>query len=254
MKLVTDLFLITYPKDYDWIPYLFRSIARNVSGYDRLIVVVEEGEPSPLDILRAHGPRNWTVERSRRYTGTDVVPYIGQSIEKLRAWEYTSADRVVIVDSDCVFARPVDLATDPDAGVARPVLLWRPWEEAGDANCWHDTTATLLGFEPPYETMCRHPFCFPTWMLHQLWEHMGGEEVLRASERVSDFNLMGNFALAKHPEKFRAIRWDGPVDNHAPDGKELGPDVPRAWVHQFWSHHRAAHPDVRVELEKLGML
>ena len=255
MKLVTDLLLVTYPQDYDWLPYLFRSIVNNVSGYYRVIVVVEERHEPPLEILREHGPRRWSIEKCRRYEGTDFPGYTGQAIEKLRAWEYSNADRVLIVDSDCVFTRPVNLETDPAASIAKPIILWRPWEEAGDANCWHNSTAELLGAQPPYETMCRHPFIFPTWMLHELWEHLGGEEQLLQHTSLSDFNLMGNFALMKYPEKFTPIRWRGPVDNHHANGtEELGEGVPPEWVHQFWSHHRAEHPDVQKILGKLGLL
>jgi len=255
MRILTDLFLTTYPQDYDWLPYLFRSIVHNVSGYDRLIVVIEEGHEPPLEILREHGPRRWSIERCRRYEGTDFPGYTGQAIEKLRAWEYSNADRVLIVDSDCVFTRPVDLLTDPAASIEKPIILRRPWKEAGDANCWHDSTAELLRFEPPYETMCRHPFIFPTWMLHQLWEHMGGEERLLQHKTLSDFNLMGNFALVKHPELFTPLHWQGPVDNHTETaGAFVGDGAPPEWVHQFWSHHRPNHPDVQNALGKLGLL
>jgi hypothetical protein len=259
MKLSTDLFLKTYEKDYDWLPYLFRSIVHNLRGYDRLIVVIEDQENSPDDILCAHGPRRWSIERCRRYEGTEVAGYVGQSIEKLRAWEYSTADRVVFLDSDCVVSRPVDLGTDPAASITKPIVLWREWQEAGDANCWHDSTAELLGFEPPHETMCRHPAIFPAWMLHELWEHIGGEDALRAvlsaSNMANDFNLMGNFALAKHPELFTPLHWQGPVDNHSETaGAFVGDGVPPEWVHQFWSHHRAEHPDVQKVLGKLGLL
>lgn len=255
MKIVTDLFLITYPQDYDWLPYLFRSIVNNVSGYDRLIVVIEEGHESPREILLAHGPRRWSIERCRAYAGTDFPGYSGQAIEKLRAWEYSSADRVLIVDSDCVFTRPVDLETDSAASIAKPIVLWREWKEAGDANCWKASTDELLGFGAPHETMCRHPFIFPTWMIHELWEHIGGEERLLQHKTLSDFNLMGNFALVKHPELFIPLHWQGPVDNHTETaGAFVGDSVPAEWVHQFWSHHRATNPAVQKVLGTLGLL
>lgn len=247
MKLTTDLFLVTYPKDYPWLEYLFKSINRYVTGFRQLVLVIEENDIAPMDILQKFGPKGWSVMRCRNYRGTDYPGYTGQAVEKLRAWHYTDADRIFILDSDLIFTRSVDLETDARANVQKPVVVNRPWEEAGEAVCWHPSTVELLG-NAPFETMCCHPFIFPGWMLHKLWEILGGEEKLlqnpprdaRGAPCISDFNVMGNYAL-RFPGEFT------PYDHR-------DEDIPPNFIHQFWSHHTVNHPEVRAKLQELGFI
>lgn len=245
MKLTTDLFLVTYPKDYPWLEFLFKSINRYVTGFRKLVVVIEAQDEIPVQ-LRAYGPDAWEVKTCRDYRGTDYPGYTGQAVEKLRAWSYTNADRIFILDSDLVFTRPVDLETDARANIQKPVVVNRPWEEAGEAVCWHPSTVELLG-NAPFETMCCHPFIFPGWMLHRLWEELSGEEKLlqnpprddRGAPCISDFNVMGNYAL-RFPDVFTSY-------NHHEE-------IPPNFIHQFWSHHTPNHPEVRAKLQELGFI
>lgn len=250
MKLTTDLFLVTYPKDYPWLEFLFKSINRYVTGFRKLVMVVEEQDflsDELATLLNSFGPKAWTVQTCRPYRGTDYPGYTGQAVEKLRAWHYTNADRIFILDSDLIFTRPVDLETDARASVAKPVIIYRPWEEAGEAICWHPSTVELLG-NAPFETMCCHPFIFPGWLLHRLWEELGGEEKLlqnpprddRGAPCISDFNVMGNYAL-RFPGEFT------PYDHR-------DEDIPPNFIHQFWSHHTVNHPEVQAKLKELGFL
>lgn len=253
MKLTTDLFLVTYPKDYPWLEFLFKSINRYVTGFRKLIVVLEEqdGDEIPFQ-LSMYGPDAWEMKTCRNYRGTEYPGYTGQAVEKLRAWSYTNADRIFILDSDLVFTRPVDLETDARANIQKPVVIYRPWEEAGEAKCWHPSTVELLG-NAPFETMCCHPFIFPGWMLHRLWEELGGEEKLlqnpprddRGAPCISDFNVMGNFAIRMHDEADHDLVTT--CNHHAIT-------IPPNFVHQFWSHHTVDHPEVRAKLKELGFL
>ena len=264
MKLTTDIFLITFPDDYQWLPFLFRSIARHVMGFDRLVVVVEEGDEPPLALLQNSGVRAWEIERCRRYRGTSYPGYTGQAIEKLRAWHYTDAERVMFIDSDCVFTRPLDLQTDPHINLAKPIVWWRQWNEAGPALCWKESTDQILGFSSYGETMCRHPFVFPGWMLHLLWERIGGEERLFRFPRVSDFNLMGNFAFSLEDQvgysedMFTLNHWPPPPPaateaDHARLGEAIAVEVPGACVRQFWSR-KGVTVEVEEEMRKMELM
>ena len=235
MRLSVDLFLVTYPQDYDWLPYLFRSIARYVTGFDRLVVVLEEGDPEPAMPAGAvvrRCPRYPIQPKPKNLTGANVIA-------RIKAWEYSGADRVVNIDSDHVFCRPVDLRTDPAIMQdGRPLVLYEPWADVGLAQCWHDKTAKLLGFEPPFETMRRAPWCYQSWFLRRLWEHLGGEEMLLVNVDACEYNLAGNFAIARYPDDFVAMNVR---------------QAPPACIRQFWSWHRPTHPAVQAELGRLGL-
>ena len=231
--ITTDLLLKTYPTDYDWLPFLFRSLPR-VTGYRNLLVLLEEQYPEPEGL-----PANARVIRSRRYVDTDIPSGMGAVVERLRAWSYTDAERLLFVDSDCVFIRPVDIQTEPTINVEKPVVVWRTWEESGPGKCWRPRAASVLGYDPQIETMVRYPFCFPTSLMRAFWDFVGGEERLLHLPEMNDWNALGNYALDKHPDEVTKVYW---TDAGAP------------CLRQFWSWHRPTHPGVQAELGSLGVL
>jgi hypothetical protein len=234
MRLNTDIFLITYPGDYPWLQYLLRSTTKYVTGFDRLCVVVEEGDDPPTDILKQFCTAPWYIEKCRRYRGTDYWGKGGQQIEKMRAWAYTDAERILLLDSDCVWIRPIDLQTDPAICIEKPVILHTPWENVGDARCWYSPTKTILGFEPPAETMRRHPFCYPAWFMHKVWEHVGGEERLRQFEHPCEFNVLGNYAMVNHSDDFTLLQTMLSTGNEQRADSNID-GIPTAPIRQFWS-------------------
>ena len=184
-------------------------------------------------------PDGWAVARSRGYR-PGYESDRGSVVERLRAWSYSDAERLLYVDSDCVFCRPVDFQTEPTINLEKPVVMWRTWEEAVSGAVWHASARETLGFDPPLETMCRYPFCFPWQVLRDFWAFVGGEARLLSLPTFTDWNALGPYALQFHPDKVTKL--------HA----GIGFGQP-ACVRQFWSHHRANHPQVLAELERLGL-
>lgn len=248
MKIV-DILIKTYPTDYDWLPYSLGSLTR-VHGYRNVILLLEEQYPEPPNL-----PTNAVVARSRRYVGTDYSSNLGSVIERLRAWAYTDAERILYVDSDCVWSREIDLQTDPSINIERPVVLWRTWEESNGAAFLRPVAAATLRYDPKVETMCGYPFCYPRNVIKACWDFIGGEQRLYGlttkAERDSsgeppyglvlpptEWDVLGNFALDHMPEAVTAVHW--------PAGSSC--------IKQFWSWHRPSHPDVQAELGRLGLL
>ena len=264
MTLTTDLFLVTYPGDFAWLPYLLLSIAKYVvrESYRRLVVVLEEGDEIPITLKAAAANDGAYLFGCRRYRGTETPGYVGQQIEKLRAWHYTDADRIVILDSDEVFCRAVDLRTDPAICLEKPLLVWRRWENAGKAQCWQASTREALGFNPLGETLCRDPFVFPGWFLHLAWEVLGGEKRLLTFNAVhdyptnhglSEFNCLGNIALVKYADAFTPMESKSRVVLDPMTCAVDDPVLPAPCVQRFWSHHGVADQEVQDALERLGL-
>ena len=162
--------------------------------------------------------------------------YLGQCITKLRAWEFSDADEIGFLDSDLVFVREwtPDTLRGPSSG-----NLWmeiRPWNAAPDARAaWFDITTKLLGQEPPWETMARHPFQYPTQFIRRVWGSVINQRI-HAGPHISEFNLLGNYAFLHELERFH---WTFPADGP--------PDL----VKQFWSHG-GVNFEVEDELRRLG--
>jgi hypothetical protein len=247
-----DFLVVTYPADYVWLRYLFRSIEKYATGFRKLILVVEEREPLPDDL-----PTYVEVKRCRNYlrrgeapsSPGDVSGYFGQSIEGMRAHQHSDAEVIWILESDCVFKRPIDLQNDHNYPVARPEIIWRPWEDAGPAKCWADAVRDLLQHEPPAECGCCLPFIYPRGLYRATWEHVGGEtalvEVVKTGKSLSQCNVIGNYGLiledmlGEQPA-FRSRRC-------------TAEQIARQCIHQFWSHAGINDPAVQSKLRELGL-
>jgi len=125
-------------------------------------------------------------------------------VTKLQAWEYSSADEVLYLDSDLVLIH--DLEPTTRSGI----IEVRPWDDAGDAAYWRPITEHLLGVVTPYETMVRHPFQYPVQLVRRCLEHIGGVDRflgLGRTTHFSEFNLLGNYAYLLEHRSVTCIYW-----------------------------------------------
>lgn len=262
--MIADLFLRTYPGDFQWLKFLFRSLERHARGWRDLVLVLPyEGPPTGWNQLLADlavdlgVSINAWADRLRAVdalTGKIAVwscqtykdDYLGQCLTKLRAWEYTSADDVAYLDSDLVLVRPWTPTTLRHFD-GRSIVEYREWADAGAAlSAWHDVTKTLLrGQAPPFETMCRHPFQYPVQFVRRAYEAM--RHLAIEDRRISEFNYLGNYAILHERDSFYLRR---PPQLHREDGG--APDFsPDDLVYQFWSWGGIT-AEVEAKLKELG--
>lgn len=256
--MIADLFLRTYPNDYKWVPYLFRSLERHARDWRDLVIVLPrppfgsdvtfEQQISGLNASIAHPLETWaarfraaetiygriSVQRCDQHYPDD---YLGQCVTKLRAWEFSDADQIAFLDSDIVLLREWLPRTLCQSGALRTIIEVRDWDAALDAKrAWHGITAELLGKDPPYETMARHPFQYPAQFLRRVWGSVADRmRIIEASgRRISEFNLLGNYAIIHEPDSFLMLD---------PDGPDL--------AKQFWSY-AGITPEVEAVMRQLG--
>lgn len=231
--MIADMFLVTYERHYPWLPFLFRSIVKHVSGFRQLHIAIPVCGylPESVSILKQAGIP---------VVGQVVQPWLdsyrGQPAVKMSAWQNCDSDAICYVDSDLLFTReftPESMITD---GKIR--IEGVPWELAGDAKCWHDGTMSLLGFKPPYETMRRHPYMYLTQTIRRAYNHIGGEQGYMNAFNPSEFDVLGNYAIAKEPNAYQFVRFD-------PGNAQY--DFLRA----FWTHGGIT-PEVEAELKEHG--
>lgn len=263
--MIADLFLRTYHRDYQWLPFLLRSLERHARRWRKLIIVIPfEGDfeawKAAVSVLELYVPLKAWGERLRAVgTLSDVIfvtscptykdDYLGQCLTKLQAWKYSDADDVCFLDSDLVFTRGPFLPSSLNPVAFRPIIEIREWSEAGAAlPAWFEVTKHLLGGDsPPYETMCRHPFQYPTQFLRRAW-NFAEPRLLEIERHISEFNYLGNYARLHEPENFVFSR---PPQLHQ-EGLPTPDYHPDDWVRQFRSWDGIT-PEVEEELKKLSL-
>lgn len=95
--------------------------------------------------------------------------YLGQQVTKLHADEFTDADFICHVDSDCVFTRP----TKPvDLFQGRlPRVNMTPYATLDRHLPWRGITEAFIGERVEYEFMRDPPYTFPCWLYGAVRRH-----------------------------------------------------------------------------------
>jgi hypothetical protein len=203
--LICDLFIRSYWKDFDWLQFCLASIAGYCRGFRAVVLVLPQSSRPWLKRLDV--PDDIRIE----FCGNYRDDYLGQQASKLLADNFTDADYVCHVDSDCIFDRPttpLDLMLD-----GRPRMLKRPSAQLGRAYPWRKPTEKFLGWSVTDDFMQQQPFLFPRWLYpavrrHALAVHGCDIETYIESQPprgFSEYNVLGAFAWAYHRERFAWI-------------------------------------------------
>lgn len=218
-----DIFIRSYAKDFPWLKYCLKSIAQKCKCFRDVVLVVPESDRKELEGL------NLTREKVFYEPDIKGEGYLTQQICKVNADQYTDADIIYFVDSDCCFSRenrPADYFTD-----RKPVMLITPYAELGAAVPWKPITEKVLKIECPYETMRRLPFVFKGNLLAPFRKYVAAVQgksieayILEQPGRAfSEFNALGAWAHHFHTEEF--FWWD----------TSTTPNLPQPTVAQHWS-------------------
>jgi hypothetical protein len=232
-----DILIRSYYRDLGWLSYCLASIKRWCRGFGRVVVVVPE---SSLAKLRHLGLADEHTVVCADYRDD----YLGQQVTKLTADQFSEAELICHVDSDCVFQRlttPSDLLRH-----GRPIHLVESYARLSRHVPWQPITERFLARPVEVEFMRRPPYTYPRWIYSELrrfcWSVHGvtlDEYVLSQPPRgFSEFNALGGYAWHHHRDAFD---W---VDL----GQQPGPDPP---CRVFWSR---AGLDAVTRAEIAGLL
>ena len=244
---VTDLFMITYPRDYPWLRYFFRSIEKFARGkFRHLVLVIEEQDKPPAKL-----PHYVVLKRCRNYRKTDIAGYVGQAVECLRAYQYTDADVIWFSEADTPFISP--MAKYP---TRKPPLVYLPWNRLGPkasglgdpgAIIWQERTGRLVGIPAKVHTTIWPPFVYPRCVVEKAWKMVGGEEPLRTFARkdgsINQHDILGTVALKFFAHKVHAINGD--------TERKL---IPSNVVKHYWMKRDPADPEIHKQLKKDGVI
>ena len=227
----TAIFIKSYSKDFPWLSYALRSIAKFATGFSEVVIVIPDTDDLP----------HLTAERVVKVPEKGL-PYMNQQSVKMHADMYTEADNISFVDSDCVFTEPVtpeNFRTD-----GKPDWLYTPWDSVGEdaKRAWGQVMTKCLGQAPPAEFMRRHPQLIPRWALQEFRGFIAKQHGMDLEHYIlsqptgafSEFNCIGFFLWLHHREKFNWINTED--------------FIPPTVLTQRWSHGGLT-PEIEAEME-----
>lgn len=244
-----EVLLVTHARDLPYLRYALESIAKFGSGFSGVNVLHPEQEHEEFEAISTrigmgefeHITKRVGYPMPIRFTDFDQFPGKGMldhEAQILLADEHCpEADYIFHTDSDCVFREPFS----PQCyftGDGRPVLLVEPYELLKTKHPgryqWRDCVTRALGFEPKWETMCRHPSVYPRKVYKHLrafmedkWKIPQRHYVLMQRDEYpqgfAEFPTLGAFAMEDLPETMQFV--DVSIEKR-----------PRDKLVQFWGH------------------
>lgn len=234
--MTTDIFIRTYEKDLEWLKYCLKSIHKYVTGYRQIIICIPEPQRKLLDKGGLTSEKIVTCPVYKE-------DYLGQQISKMLSYEYTDAQAIVFVDSDCCFNKYVDFSIELFEN-EKPIIYKTLYEKVGDAICWKGITEKVTGQDNiAYEYMRKLPFIFLSETLQRANNYIVEKHNVSLEHYVtsqpgrhfSEFNYLGAFADLHEKENYRFK--DTEIEGHG-----------NTYLKQGWSWGGLT-PEIKAELE-----
>jgi hypothetical protein len=198
-----DIFIKSYFRDFKWLKFALQSIARNVTGYNKLILCIPGDDAYLFSSEFTTLPPRTDVRFVKEYGNG----YMYQQWCKINSHKYSDAQYILEGDSDCIYTRPIDLQDYVADG--RPEILCTSWDKVGDAICWKKPTEEIMGEEVPFEFMRRNNLIYHLGTLINLNEEFPNlERTIMNSARFSEFNLIGAYAYKYERHRYNFINTD----------------------------------------------
>lgn len=238
---IFDIFIKTYPADYEWLGYCLRSIDKFARGFRRVVIVAPDHELKEIfaGIVISEGAPYHQIEVRPEY-GADG--YLSQQVFKLYADTFTDADYIMHMDCDCILTEPVTPETFMRDG--KPYWLMTPRAELPKDHPWWFVMEKFTGEHnepgmcvlPEYEYMRRHPQMIPRGMYARLRKccllthgvELSDYIMAQPFRAFSEFNCMGLFAHDTHGKPSDV------VFTFLDTSKD---ELPKLVVDQRWSHN-----------------
>lgn len=211
-----DIFIKSYHKDYWLLQLALKTISRNVTGYNNLILLIPDHEKELFDT------RNMPDRTLIYYVKEEGIGYLWQQVCKLNAHKYSNADYILFSDSDNFFHKPLDLQSLLVDG--KPEILYTDYKDVGDGIIWKDPTEKFIKKPVQYEFMRRLPLMYWRTTLIDISTFAPDlQKTILSSERFSEFNCMGAYAFNFEQDKYRFV--------DTANWTYVEPDSLQAWSH-----------------------
>lgn len=196
-----DIFIKSYKNDFNLLQIALKTIQRNVTGYNNIILLIPEKDKHDFDT------RNMPERTLIHYVEDKGVGWLKQQWYKMSAYEYSYADYILFSDSDCFFDHKINLQDYIADG--KPEILYTSWDKVGDAKVWREPTEKFIKEPIEYEGMRRNCLIYHRSTLVAIGEFEPDlEYIIMTSHKFSEFNAMFAYAFKKEKEKYNFINTD----------------------------------------------
>lgn len=199
-----DIFIKSYRNDFKLLNYALLSIAKYLTGFNKVILLIPKRDEK-LFVEMVTIPAGLSIEII--FVEDQGNGYLKQQFYKLNAYNYSTADYILFDDSDCIIHYAQNLQDYISTG--KPEILYTSWDKVGDGIIWRQPTETMMGEAVEWETMRRNCLIYHRSTLVNIGKWQPNlEYIIMSSERFSEFNLMGSYAMKFEKENYNFVNTD----------------------------------------------
>jgi len=251
--LKTEIFIVTFRRDFPYLEWCLRSISKFATGFDKVHILVPDSDLN--DLMSLPKPANLIgIVAPKAFSEWPKLGFVHHMWQILNADKWCpDADFIVHIDGDCIFNAPVIPETYITKG--RPILRYEPFDRLGrrhpGSDVWRQPTQKCVPFHVVNETMRCHPEVYHRDLYRVVREtiatttKMDAESYLKSTRneyphQFCEFNTLGNVAMTMFPQRYHMVELFG--DRAVPDN----------CLHQFWSRGEIDKPQqtwIRGELK-----
>lgn len=235
----TQIFIVTYHKDFQYLKYCLLSIEKFAVGFSGVTILVPDTDASELIQLVVENCKKVPVRcvYGNEWKGKGMLWHMAQ-IMKSDQW-CPDADFIAHLDPDVVFTKPVTPETFIKNG--KPFLQYERFSSIGHRHPgvlkWIENTQRCLPFDVFFETMRGFPHVFHNDLYRECRRLVEQKVKLPIDyyiesgrneypQEFCEFVTLGNVAMQCFPDKYILI------DN----ALKPNPDKSDFPVFQAWSH------------------
>jgi len=192
-----DIFIKSCLKDLVFLEKCLESIEKYVTGYDNIILVMPNGTKR---YLPREMPKNTKVYEIKE----EGNGYLFQQYTKLTAFNYSKADYIMYIDSDCIFCKNININTLIRED-GKTEIFKTHYNLVGDAICWKEPTERFFEYKikADFEYMRRNGMIYRRDTLINLASLKKDlKHYILHSDRFSEFNVLGLFAETFEADKY----------------------------------------------------
>ena len=242
-----DILVVSCARHYPWLRYCLRSIVRFASGFRQVKILVPVEDCAALSPLLDEVPLDGPTIRVMPYEDWPGKGFLRHEYAIMCADDFSEADFICHIDSDCMFTEPV---TPEDYFVnGKPILVhasyhWLVTEQQANLGMWQVAVERAVGWLPTQETMRRHPAVHYRKTYQKTREcieaHTGMSCAAYVRAGVNDFPQ----SVAEFPT-LGAVAWKFFHEDYHWLDQEKG-EWPYSKLTQWWSHQSPELPQSPV--------
>lgn len=247
----TTLFLCTYKKDFPYLKYFIRSVAKFATGFSGVTILVPKEDFREAAVLvmssgLCESHTRWNCIEGDEWPGQGMLWHMHEIMHADR--HCPDADFIAHIDPDCVFTGPVTPETFIKDG--KPILRYEHFDSIGARHpgvlCWRTASEKALPFKVEREFMRGHPEVYHRGLYSEARQLIEMKTGMKLEDYIKT-------CRNEHPQTFAEYPTLGAVAFHSFKDKyhlhdcalQANPDMQDFPVFQAWSH---SAPDVPADL------